>query len=530
MAYNPYKDVQNIVNQKGTYNERRYGAAAGDYQEAAQNATPYYNSLVSNGQNGVADELKNASYEKALEILARYSPDSTSKTPVIDSIGTSASNYLNSIKDQIGPSANTNAALGTANGAVGSLVNQYLTDANSVNAQNSKLQNSIYDYANAQSGRYDSLNNYNLNTNPYTSDIGKSIMSNYQLKGYNASQDATANVAGDNGGNIDSYSAANANRQQLAYTNAGNEAVLNDFNSRVANSLSILQSLGVDVGDAYDKVQTSINSGIKQNASTLEGANTAMQTAVNGSIASDEVRTNAATSVLSDLMSLAKQEIDASTARDGYTSQEALAKVDSDLQTKLKQMGVDADTAAATAEYALQQLKNEGAINEAAVKGEYDLAGTQYTANSDLAGTQYKANAGLAGTQYKADSDYNATIDKANIDNSTDLIKYYSGMNTKQTNSSNPTYNWIGETFEALVGKANPLLSDNAKFAAVKNEMLNDSTLGEFSELIKAYYARKAAEGGTTSSTSSNTSAQSTSSYTGNSQIPKSNGLYNTGN
>lgn len=523
MAYNPYNDVKNIVNQKGTYNERRYGTAKGDYKQAADNAVQYYESLKSNGDSSLADELNNASYEKALEIMSRYSPDasSISTTPVTDSIGEKASSYLNSIKDQISPSTNTNTALGTANGAVGSLVNQYFTDANSVNTQNSKLQNSIYDYANAQSGRYDSLNNYNLNTNPYTSDIGKSIMSNYHLKGYDASQDATANVAGNNGGNIDSYAAANANRQQLAFTNAGNEAVLNDFNSRVANSLSILQSLGVDVGDAYDKVQTSINSGITQNASTLEGANTAMQTAVNGSIASDEVRTNAATSVLSDLMSLAKQEVEASTARDGYTSQETLAKVDSDLQTKLMQMGVDADTAAATAEYALQQLKNEGAIAEADTKGQYDLAGVQYKANSDLAGTQYKANADLAGTQYKSNNDYNATIDKANIDNSTDLIKYYSGMNTKQTNSSNPTYNWIGETFETLVGEANPLLSDNEKFAAVKNEMLNDSTLGEFSELIKAYYASRAAKASTTSSASN--SSASSSSY---SSVPSSNGLY----
>ena len=498
MAYNPYNDVKNIVNQKGTYNERRYGAAKGNYQQVADNAVQYYNNLTQSGQNGVADELKNASYEKALEILNRYKPDAAGATPVTDGIGEKASSYLNSIQNQIQPSKSTTDALGTANGAVGSYMNQLISGVNNTNAQSGKYQNELYKYMGDQSARYDNLNNYNLNANPYTSDIGKSIMQNYQLQGYNASQNAAANVAGDNGGNIDSYAAANANRQQLAFTNAGNEAVRNDFNSRVANSLSILQSLGVDVGDAFDKIQTNIDSGVTQNKNLMDSANTMAQTAVNGSAASDEIRTNAATSLLSNLTSLAQQEVQAAVTRDGYVSDQTLSNIDAQLQTQLKQMGIDADTAAAASEYALQQLKNEGALAEADIKGQYDLAGTQYKANSDLAGTQYKANADLSGAQYKANSDYATSSDKI----ANDQIKFWAEKNTRKTDSTNPTYNWIGETFEELLNSASPLLGESAKITAVQNEMLNDSTLSAFAPLIKAYVSKHIAKGNYTASSS----------------------------
>ena len=58
----------------------------------------------------------------------------------------------------------------------------------------------------------------NYDTNIYNSDVGKSIMSEYNLKGENASKGAVADTAGSNSGNIDSFSAANALKQQAAFT------------------------------------------------------------------------------------------------------------------------------------------------------------------------------------------------------------------------------------------------------------------------------------------------------------------------
>ena len=59
------------------------------------------------------------------------------------------------------------------------------------------------------------------NTNPFETETGKSIMESYGIKGNNAAANGVATVASGNGGNIDSFAAANAKNQQLAYKNAG---------------------------------------------------------------------------------------------------------------------------------------------------------------------------------------------------------------------------------------------------------------------------------------------------------------------
>ena len=98
------------------------------------------------------------------------------------------------------------------------------------------------------------LEDYNYEHNPYESEIGKSIMNKYKYLGDNASGDAVADGAASNSGNVDSFSAANAARQQLAFTTAGQEAVLADFNSRVANARGILSDLGVFLQNNQDNM------------------------------------------------------------------------------------------------------------------------------------------------------------------------------------------------------------------------------------------------------------------------------------
>ena len=91
-----------------------------------------------------------------------------------------------------------------------------------------------------QSKRYDDLQGYIKNTSAVDTPEGKSIMSYYNGLGGQAAKGATANAAGANAGNIDSYSAANANRQQLSYLNSGTQAALNQKNSNVGNLLSTI--------------------------------------------------------------------------------------------------------------------------------------------------------------------------------------------------------------------------------------------------------------------------------------------------
>ena len=92
--------------------------------------------------------------------------------------------------------------------------------------------------------RSDALDDATLNKNPWDTEWGKAIMGQYNFNGNNAAKNELAGRAASNGGNIDSYAAANAQRQQLAYTNAGNAAVLENW----------MQRLGV-LGENLDRLK-----------------------------------------------------------------------------------------------------------------------------------------------------------------------------------------------------------------------------------------------------------------------------------
>ena len=62
----------------------------------------------------------------------------------------------------------------------------------------------------------------------------ENLMAQYQLGGQSAAKGALASGAAGNSGNIDSYAAANANRQQLAYTTAGTQAALDAYAHQLA--------------------------------------------------------------------------------------------------------------------------------------------------------------------------------------------------------------------------------------------------------------------------------------------------------
>ena len=79
----------------------------------------------------------------------------------------------------------------------------------------------------------------------------QTILDSYGLAGDDAASDAAASAAGANGGNLDSYAAANARRQELAYRNAAQNAALSAYNAEIENMLNTLSGLGVTVNDLY---------------------------------------------------------------------------------------------------------------------------------------------------------------------------------------------------------------------------------------------------------------------------------------
>lgn len=120
-----------------------------------------------------------------------------------------------------------------------------------------------------------------LKQNPYATDWGKSIMDGYNYSGMKAAYNAAAKGAANNGGNIDSFSAANAMRQQAALNQLGKQDVLNFYtqrNNMLANetsnklnrALNMLNSLSGQSQMVFDQDQTAKNNDVSRKA-TIAG-------------------------------------------------------------------------------------------------------------------------------------------------------------------------------------------------------------------------------------------------------------------
>lgn len=269
MAYNPYKDVSEIINQKNAYNSAKIGG--GNYAASQTAAQAYYQKLRDNGETALADELSKADATTAQTILKRYKPDDVANTtgsiisqvppnltnPATVNNSAGAINNAGSIADMLSkfsapsPVQNQSNTQGMAN--LQALLDLTKGNNANINTQGNDLWAQMSKFGVDQTGRYNDLYGYIKNTDYMSTPEGQSIMNLYKERGGLAAGDATAQAAGANSGNIDSYSAANANRQNLSYLNAGTGAVLNQKNSNVGNMLATLQSLGVDVGDLQNR-------------------------------------------------------------------------------------------------------------------------------------------------------------------------------------------------------------------------------------------------------------------------------------
>ena len=206
MAFNAYDAVKKIYDYKTQWHSAEKIGDKITADDVAKKAQEYYKQLRDNGYTDVADALTNTN-----DVGAKYIVDNFIKTATTP------------------PVSNTPKA----------------TNTEAITAKINDLYGIQRSDRETMSGKYDYLEKYNYDHNPYESEIGKSIMEGYKFKGKTASDNAVASDAGSNGGNIDSYAAANANRQQLAFTNAGKQAVLNDFNTRINNAKEILSQSGV---------------------------------------------------------------------------------------------------------------------------------------------------------------------------------------------------------------------------------------------------------------------------------------------
>ncbi len=279
-GFRPYDDVNNIYKQKQNWAS---AAAKGDTtgQNAAANAAlKYYNSLRENGYGSVADELEAADgsddFAKKYYGMIGLVPfrDYLYQKGAADGLSKSDIDKRISYNDVTGEVSfngqNLGKPLSEINGTSywqsGDLDNlytnfmknggeNYMSDEARSNRLKTAVMNNSTELYDRLKGKQDERDAavYKLAKDaeniPSYESIVKSIMGKYDLSAMQGRDNAAASAAASNGGNIDSYAAANAMRQQAALTQEGMQTAhklgLEAYNARIGNVRTILENLGV---------------------------------------------------------------------------------------------------------------------------------------------------------------------------------------------------------------------------------------------------------------------------------------------
>ena len=358
--YNPYEDAKNILRNKGNYHTAKQMGM--DYEQYRQAAVPYYQNLISNGYEDLAQKFADSDYIKAQELFNGLKPDTT----VDDYFSSVAANALdNASNPQRSQTAND---LWDAYNNNNNLLNgelKYDANGNVVGGLN-------LDYYNTGKNQLSYLNNFDITAQPYY----QGIMDAYQLKGNNAARGEQASGAANNAGNIDSYAQANANRQQLAFTTAGIESALAAANQNQANWQNV-----------YNSMANRLTGMENSNANTLN--------AFQNIYATDSAERQ---NTLNTAASLAQQEMqdkinkylaDVGYDQAIYTADKELegSKYASDANTRAAQIAADADRYAASQNYAGKVYASdvEKAIAEMNANGTTGKNGGYYGLDGNIA-------------------------------------------------------------------------------------------------------------------------------------------------
>lgn len=122
------------------------------------------------------------------------------------------------------------------------------------------------------------------NTNPFTTEEAKAILAKYDLAGLQGRDDAVASGAGSNGGNIDSFAAANAMRQQSALVNQGQMNVLAAHQQKLDHARGLLADMGINIDRVFNQDQTAKNNEVARKS---EIANVSGETPIEWTLQND---------------------------------------------------------------------------------------------------------------------------------------------------------------------------------------------------------------------------------------------------
>ena len=240
--YNPYSDIKKVYNAKVAWNNATTDEERKKQNEIANNAR---NILQSYGYGDVVKQISadGADATKVRQIMESYAPKTATTVP--DSTTLSNSQLITTNNNEV-------------RNKINQLWGTQTSDRQAMTEKSNKLFETQMNDREVMAGKYDKLEE-TAYSNPFESEEGKAIIGQYDLKALQGRENQLASGGASNGGNIDSYAAANALRQQAALTSQGQMMALEAQNNKINNVKGILESLGVYQQNQDKGMQTTLN-------------------------------------------------------------------------------------------------------------------------------------------------------------------------------------------------------------------------------------------------------------------------------
>ena len=299
MAYNTQDAVNTILRLKGNWLNAN---AEGDTKKTAQianEAQNYYGQMRENGDTKLADTLYNSGYDASKKYVNDYFAQSGKSAirPYFYGLGSkyglSQSDIDNALQynDTTGevslggknigkPSAvGSNGVSYWDNSTLDNAFKNYVQDTGKSQTTSSLVgqqQSNLFDHYNdlMKTNTQDYNDYMNLvKANPFSTDEAKAILGKYNLSAIQGRNNQLALGTASNGGNVDSYSAANAMRQQAALYSQAQQNVLDAYNStqKIEQARKILSDMGVQIDNAFNRDETAKNNEVQRNETVLNG-------------------------------------------------------------------------------------------------------------------------------------------------------------------------------------------------------------------------------------------------------------------
>ena len=495
MAYNPYSAVNSIYKLKGQWDDADKSGDTTTKNNVAAKAQEYYNQLRNNGYSDVADKLSASNYAQSKSINDKWAK--MGKTPTRDYLSSLGKSYGMTTDDvdkligwdnQTGEVSFGGKKIGTPDAVVDGV--SYWTDTSVLDSAfndyinrsgttyNSGINDKIGQLWKTQNNDHSELSNMYKQeyedikkTNPFTTEEAQAILGKYSLAGLQARDNAVASGGASNGGNIDSYSATNAMRQQASLLNQGQMKVLNAHQQKLDNARAILEGLGVYQQNNYKTMQDTIGVQQTEDQRLFE----------NDEIAKANEFNRNETSKNNDVAR--KSEIASVT---GYAPDEWVVSnnpyMNDDGTIKDQYKNVDFSAVMANA----KKTGNEKAYNAAAVARYYKIMGDYETYGQYDDGNY--AIPGQQETEARRQANMNNDTVLKTLGAETDLAKYE--INTKKTmaDNENATNLYIAQTKANSDGSSSSTLTGSQARTALKDGEISESILKAYNDAYGTSY------------------------------------------